>query len=83
MADYLAFDHQRRQNRPLIHAFAGFTLLVLAGGAFGLVPRVESIEAASVLVVPVCGLLALNGWRSAQLHRRLREIQAEIQHVNS
>lgn len=83
MAEYLAFDRQRRANRPLIHAFSAFAVVVLGGGALGRVPRVESVEAASVLVAPVCALLALNAWRSARLRRRLSDIQAEIQRVNS
>ena len=78
VTDYLAFDRDRRRNRPFIQAFAGFALLALLGGAIGSVPRVESLEAASVFVVPVGALLMLNAWRWASLYRRLHAIRAEI-----
>ena len=83
MADYLAFDRDRRHARPFLHAFAGFALLVLLGGAIGSVPRRESLEAASVLVVPAGALVLLNAWRGMSLYRRLQAIRAEIRQTVS
>lgn len=78
MSEYLAFDQKRREARPYLQAFAGFAILVLAGGAIGAVPRVESIEAAGVLILPVCALVLLNAWRWSRLQHRLVAIRAEI-----
>ena len=82
-ADYLAFDRQRRQTAPYRRLFAGLTVLTLLGGAIGTVPRVESVEAAAIFILPVCGLLLANAWRWSRLQHRLGAIRAEIQRVDS
>ena len=82
-ADYLEFDRRRRECRPYVRMFAGFAALVLIGGAIGSVPRMESIEAAGVFIVPVCGLLLVHAWQWSRLQHRLGAIRAQIQQVDS
>jgi len=79
MTEYLRFDRQRRQSRPVMQTFAGFALLMLLGGAIGSVPRTESLEAAGMFMVPAGALLLANAWRWARLNQRLGAIRAEIQ----
>ena len=83
VADYLAFDRRRRQARPFLQAFAGFSLLALLGGAVGDVPRGESLEAATLFVLPVAAVLTAHAWRWSRLQHRLAALRAGLRRAAS
>ena len=76
-ADYLAFERIRTARRQYFKAFGGMALMVLAGAAFGRVPRDEALLTAGLLVMPPLTMAAIEAIRWRRLSRRLDQIRAE------
>jgi hypothetical protein len=83
IAEYLEFERRRRHRHPWIRGFAGFALVILFGGLLGAVPRRESVEAASILAVPLTGLGLADYWGRSRLKDRLHRHRAELQRGES
>jgi hypothetical protein len=76
MADYLAFDRQRRGRQPFIKAFTGFAIVMLGGGVVGTVPWGEAELSAAVLALACVRLMTLNSRGLTRLKNRLAALRA-------